>query len=233
MNNHPIKPLSIKEWAEQDRPREKLVQNGSVALSNVELIAILIGSGSRSESAVELSKRILSAVDNNLNELARLDLSELQKFKGIGEAKAISIITALEVGRRRQAADINKRALIQSAQNVFDYVAPYLHDISEEAFMVIFLNNANKILAHKEISSGGMTSTLVDVRVIFRNALSLKATAMILCHNHPSGKLKPSQADIDITNKIIEGANLFDLRVLDHVIVGEKGYFSFADEGMI
>lgn len=224
---------SIKFWSEKDQPREKLINKGRSSLSDAELIAILIGSGSRKESAIQLSQRILSAVGNNLNELAKLDLSELKRFNGIGDAKALSIITALELGRRRQGADIHHRSVIQSSDDVYNYVYPILNDAPEEQFLVLYMNNANKVLSHRLISTGGMTSTLVDVRVLFRYAMEQRATGLILCHNHPSGKLKPSKADINLTKKVKNGGEVLDIQVLDHVIVGEKGYFSFADEGIM
>lgn len=224
---------SIRHWHASDQPREKLLHLGAQSLSQAELIAILIRSGSQKASAVELSRQLLSQYNNNLNELAKCGPDQLQKFKGIGEAKALSIITALELGRRRQGTSPHEYPRIQSSEAAYQYLRPYVEDRHEEIFCVLYMNNANKVIQVKVIGSGGMTSTLVDVRVIFRWALSLRATGMILCHNHPSGHVTPSQADKNITQKISACGKLFDIRALDHLIVGEKGYFSFADEGLI
>ena len=223
----------IKSWAEDDRPREKLILKGKESLSDAELIAILIGSGSRKESAVELSKKILASVKNNLNALGKLIVSDLTKFNGIGEAKAVSIITALELGRRRRLEAAEKNLKITSSKAVFDVMQPIIGEISNEEFWVIFLNNSNKIIAKEQLSKGGLTGTVVDVRVIFNKAVSLLATAIILCHNHPSGKLEPSNADKLITKKIKAAGETLDIKVLDHLIITEKAYFSFADENFI
>ena len=225
--------FTIKQWNEDDRPREKLLSKGKVALSDAELIAILIGSGSREESAVELSKRILSGIDNSLNELGKLTVNDLTKFKGIGEAKAISIITALELGRRRRLEEALERPKIASSRSVFDVMQPIIGELQHEEFWIIFLNNANKIQLKTQMSKGGITGTLVDTRLIFKRALELVATGLILCHNHPSGTLKPSTSDINLTNKIKKGGDVLDIKVLDHLIITEKEYYSFADEGIL
>ena len=228
-----MKNLTIKSWALDDRPREKLVSKGKSSLSDAELIAILIGSGNREESAVALSKRILQSVGNNLNKLARLSVEELQVFKGIGEAKAISIITALELGKRRQFEDVLENPKITSSNSAFKIMQPVIGDLQHEEFWVLYLNNANKVLAKHQISKGGLTATLVDVRLLCKRALELSAIGMIVCHNHPSGKLQPSKSDIEITKKIKQAGNTLDIKLLDHLIITEKTYFSFADEGLL
>ncbi len=229
----PANNFSIKSWAEDDRPREKLLAKGEIALSNAELIAILIGSGTQKVTAVDLAKQILNAVGNNLNELARLSIKDLREFKGIGEAKAISIITALELGRRRRKADILDRRKIGSSKDVFELMQPVLADLGHEEFHVVFLSNSNRIISRKAISSGGITGTVADVRMIMKQAIDQRATAMILCHNHPSGTTRPSQADIHLTKKVKEAGEILDVKVLDHIIVTLKDYYSFADEGML
>ncbi len=228
-----MKKLTIKSWALDDRPREKLLSKGKSVLSDAELIAILIGSGNREESAVALSKKILQSVANNLNQLAKLSVQELMQFKGIGEAKAISIITALELGKRRQFEMGVTHPKIASSNDVFKLMVPLIGDLQHEEFWVVYLNNANKILAKNQASKGGLTATIVDVRLLFKKALELAATGVIVCHNHPSGKLVPSKADIDLTKKIKEAGKTLDIKLLDHLIITEKVYFSFADEGMI
>ncbi|CAL2105137.1 DNA repair protein RadC [Tenacibaculum sp. 190524A02b] len=228
-----MKKLSIKTWAEDDRPREKLALKGKSTLSDAELIAILIGSGNRSESAVDLSKRILLSVNRNLNKLSKLSIEELIRFKGIGEAKAISIITALELGRRKQFEERLIIPKITCSKDVAKIMQSLIGDIQHEEFWVLYVNNANKVLAKHQISKGGLTATLVDVRLIFKKAFELSAVGLILCHNHPSGKLNPSKADIDLTNKIKLASNTLDIKLLDHIIITEKMYFSFADEGVL
>ncbi len=227
------KGFSIKSWAEDDRPREKLLSKGRAALSDAELIAILIGSGTPKMSAVELSKEILNAVENNLNELAKCSVHELMVHKGIGEAKAISIITALELGRRRREADILDRKKIDSSSDIFELMQPQLADLGHEEFHVILLSNNNKIIRKVCISTGGITGTVADVRLIMKSAISENATAMALCHNHPSGIVKPSQADISLTKKVKAAGEILDIKVVDHVIITLKEYYSFADEGML
>jgi DNA repair protein RadC len=228
-----MEKLTIKSWALDDRPREKLIAKGKLALSDAELIAILIGSGNRQESAVDLSKRILNSVDGNINNLAKLSIEKLTTFKGIGEAKAISIITALELGKRRHSEIALEKAKITSSKDAFNIMQPIIGDLEHEEFWVLFLNNSNKVLAKNQISKGGLTATIVDVRLLFKQALELTAVAIIVCHNHPSGKLKPSTADIQLTQKIKQAGNTLDVKVLDHLIITEKDYFSFADEGIL
>lgn len=232
MEEKPIS-FSIKNWSDDDKPREKLVNKGRSALSNAELIAILIGSGSRDESAVELSKRILASVDNNLNELGKLSIQQLMKFKGIGEAKAISIAAALEIGRRRRGEDSLKIEKIGSSHDVFDVLHPIMGDLEHEEFWILYLNNSNKILHKAQLSKGSITGTLVDVRLVMKQSLELGAVALILAHNHPSGTLKPSNADKEITQKIKNASEALDIRVLDHLIITQREYFSFADNQII
>lgn len=227
------KNISIKNWSLDDRPREKLLQKGKDVLSNAELVAIIIGSGSRDESAVSLSKRILASVDNNLNALGKLDINELMKFKGIGEAKAITIAAALEIGRRRRLSEVLERKQITSSNDAFDILQPVLGELPHEEFWVLFLNNSNKVIQMDQVSKGGITGTLVDVRLVMKRALTLGVTALILAHNHPSGTLKPSQSDKDLTQKLKIAADSLDLKILDHLIITEKAYFSFADENLL
>jgi len=228
-----MKKLTIKSWALDDRPREKLLAKGKSTLSDAELIAILIGSGNRQESAVALSKRILQTVDGNINELAKLSVEKLSTFKGIGEAKAISIITALELEKRRQLETALEKPKITSSKAVFELMQPIIGDLEHEEFWVLFLNNSNKVLAKIQMSKGGLTATIVDVRLLFKRALELASVGMIVCHNHPSGKLEPSQADKQLTEKIKLAGSTLDIKLLDHLIITEKWYFSFADEGVL
>jgi DNA repair protein RadC len=225
--------FSIKNWNEDDRPREKLLIKGRSILTDAELVAILIGSGSRDESAVSLSQRILASVANNLNELGKLQVKQLMEFKGIGEAKAVTIAAALELGRRRSGEETVKKNKITSSKSVFDLMQPILGDLPHEEFWVVYLNNSNKILQKTQLSKGGITGTLVDVRIAFKNAIQLGAVALILVHNHPSGTLKPSVADKNLTQKMKTAGESLDIKVLDHLIITEKAYFSFADESLI
>ncbi len=226
--------LPIKSWAEEDRPREKMLLRGKQNLSDAELLAILLGSGTREESAVALAQRILHAVGNNLHELGKLSIAELtSRFKGIGQAKAITIAAALELGRRRQLTDIRERPRVRSSRDSYDALAPLIADLPHEEFWILLLNRANQIIAREQISSGGTAGTVVDAKMIFLRALECRASALVLCHNHPSGMLKPSQADIELTRKLSQAGRTLDISVLDHLIVSEKGYYSFADEGMM
>lgn len=227
------KHLGIKAWAEEDRPREKLLLKGKTTLSNAELIAILIGSGSRDESAVDLSKRILSSASNNLNQLGKVSIDELQKFKGIGEAKAISIAAALELGRRRKESDPIKRVKVTKSSVVFDYMREVMDDLPHEEFWVLLLNRGNHILEKVNISKGGVSQTVVDAKIVFKMAIDKLASSIILCHNHPSGNLKPSEADKQLTKKIKEAGIILDLPILDHLIFADNKYLSFADEGLL
>lgn len=222
----------ITNWSEDDKPREKLMLKGKSALSDAELIAILIGSGSRSESAVDLSKRILASVDNNLNALGKLSISQLMTFKGIGEAKAISIIAALELGRRRRSEDAVELKKVTSSKVIFEIMQPIIGELPHEEFWIIYMNNSNKVISKSQLSKGGITGTLVDVRIVFKTALEMGATALILCHNHPSGTLVPSEADKQITKKLKLAGESLEIKVLDHLIITEASYFSFADEGI-
>jgi DNA repair protein RadC len=226
-------PFSIKYWAEDDKPREKLMLKGKSALSDAELIAILIGSGSRNESAVELSKRILASVDNQLGALGKLSLQQLMQFKGIGEAKAISIAAAMELGRRRRDENGPELKQITSSRAVFDIMQPVIGELPHEEFWIIYLNNSNKVIYKSQLSKGGITGTLVDVRLVFKTALEHNAVSIILVHNHPSGVLKASEADKQITRQLKAAGHSLDIKVLDHVIITEKSYLSFTDEGIL
>ena len=228
-----MEKLTIKTWAIDDRPREKLLAKGKGALSDAELIAILIGSGNRQESAVALSQRILKSVEGNINQLAKLTVEKISTFKGIGEAKAIAIITALELGKRRQLETALEKPKITSSKAVFNLMQPIIGDLEHEEFWVLFLNNSNKVLAKTQISKGGLTATVVDIRLLFKRAIELASVGMIVCHNHPSGKLEPSQADKQLTEKIKRAGATLDIKLLDHLIITEKWYFSFADEGIL
>jgi DNA repair protein RadC len=225
--------FSIKNWSDDDKPREKLVQKGKSVLSDAELIAILIGSGSRNESAVALAKRILASVSNNLNELGKLSIKQLMQFKGIGEAKAVTIAAALEIGRRRRGEKAQKITKISSSKNVFELLQPSMGELPHEEFWIVFLNNSNVVLHAGQLSKGGITGTLVDVRLVLKQALELGAVGLILAHNHPSGTLKPSEADRQITKKLKTAAGALDIKVLDHIIITQKEYFSFADENIL
>lgn len=224
--------FSIKSWSLNDRPREKLVHKGKNALSDAELLAILIGSGSRTESAVDLCKRILKDKDNKLHNLGKTSLEELQSYKGIGEAKAISIIAALELGKRHGNAEIPEYPKIKSSHDAYKVLKP-MFNFEYEAFWVLFLDNSNKVINRKQISKGGITSTVVDSRLIFKKALLTGAVAIILAHNHPSGTLKPSENDKNLTKRIKKASEIMDIKLLDHIIVTEKSYFSFADEMLL
>ncbi|TCK68558.1 DNA repair protein RadC [Winogradskyella wandonensis] len=222
--------FSIKQWSQDDQPREKLRDKGKSSLSDAELVAILIGSGSRDESAVDLSKRILASAGNNLNALGKLSLKQLQEFKGIGEAKAITIAAALELGRRRKLEEALKQEKITSSRDVYDIMQPVIGELPHEEFWILYLNNSNKVLQKQQLSKGGITGTMVDVRLVLKYALEVGAVALVLCHNHPSGTLKPSEADRLITKKLSAAALSLDIKVLDHLIITETAYFSFADE---
>lgn len=222
----------ITNWSEDDKPREKLILKGKSALSDAELIAILIGSGSRNESAVDLSKRILGSVNANLNSLGKLSMAQLINFKGIGEAKAISIIAAMELGRRRRGEEVIELTKITSSKTVFEIMQPIIGELPHEEFWILYLNNSNKVISKTQLSVGGITGTLVDVRLVFKMALEKGATALILCHNHPSGTLMPSDADKQITRKLKVAGDSLDVKVLDHLIVTETKYYSFVDEGI-
>jgi DNA repair protein RadC len=227
------KKLSIKEWALEDRPREKLVIKGINTLTDAELIAIVIGSGNKGDSAVELAKRMLASVGHNLNELGKKTIDELRTNKGIGEAKALSIVAAFELGKRRKAAIVTEKKKITSSRDIAEIFQPQLGDLPYEEFWVLLMNRANKIISRQIISRGGITGTIIDVRIILKIAIEKLATSLILCHNHPSGNLSPSGADTEITRKLKEAAIIMDIALLDHVIVNENSYYSFADEGIL
>ena len=224
---------SIKLWAKDDRPREKLLMKGAEALSDSELLAILIINGNKEKSAIELAKDVLKLGKNNLPELSKLTVKELTKIKGIGEAKAVTIVAALELGRRRQASASREKQIVSNSNEIAIYLQTLLKDHRREVFAVVFLNRANKINHFEIVSEGGMTGTVADPRVILKMALENDAVSLILCHNHPSGSLKPSRADEELTHKIKEAAKYFDIKVLDHLIVSDDGYYSFADEGIL
>jgi DNA repair protein RadC len=223
----------IKQWAKDDRPREKLRSKGPSALSDSELIAILINHGTKEKSAMELAREAMRIAKNSLAEMSKLSVPELTKIKGIGDAKAVTIVAALELGRRRQAVLSREKEFVQKSSDVAGYLQSLLRDYRHEVFAVLFLNRSNKINHFQIISQGGITGTVADPRVILKKALEEEAVSMILCHNHPSGSLKPSRADEELTNKIKEAARYFDIKVLDHLIVSDDGYFSFADEGIL
>ena len=224
---------SIKEWAKDDQPREKLLLKGAENLSNSELLALLIHNGTRDKTAVDLAKDVLKIGKDSLNELGKVTVKELMKVKGIGEAKAITIAAAMELGRRRQGSASLERAIVATSHDIAEYLQSALKDHRHEVFAVIFLNRANRIKHFEIVSEGGITGTVADPRIILRKALNEDAVSIVLCHNHPSGSLKPSRADEELTTKIKEAAKYFDIRVLDHIIVSENGYYSFADEGIL
>ena len=227
------KKLNIKEWAAEDRPREKLITLGSRAMTDAELLAILIGSGNQEETAVELSRRILSSVNNNLNDLARKGADFLQTFNGIGQAKAITIMAAIELGKRRRDEDSPLRTKVSCSRDAADYFRTSLGDLEFEEFWIMFLDRGNNILGKYQVSKGGISGTVIDVRLIMKEALDKKSSSIILCHNHPSGNLNPSDADLKITRRIKDAGEIMDIRVLDHVIIAGQKYYSFADEGIL
>ena len=225
--------LTIKSWAEQDRPREKLLLKGRAALSDAELIAILIGSGNSEQTAVELSQHILNFCENNLSNLSKLSVKELEKFKGIGEAKAISIVAALELGRRRRESESTKKVKIVSSQAAYELLQGDLMDLGHEEFWMILLKRNNEVIKKEKISSGGVSGTVVDAKLIFKQALEQMASGIILAHNHPSGNLGPSQDDIRLTNRLKEAGKTLDISVLDHLIITDQDFYSFADNNML
>lgn len=227
------KRLTIKEWSVQDRPREKYARNGAASLSDAELIAILFRTGNASESAVELAKRLLSSSNNSLNELSEKTLRELSENKGIGQAKAMALLTAFEIGRRVRAEKVEQKPQIQSSMDVVNFMQNKIAYLNHEEFWVLYLNNANLILKTAQISKGGITSTEVDTRIVMQEAVVQKATQLILCHNHPSGSVRPSRADINLTEKISKAAKIMDIALVDHIIIHREKYYSFAEEGRI
>ena len=228
-----LKKLSIKHWAKDDRPREKLLSGGCSSLSDTELVAILIGSGNTKESAVELARRILGSFDNSLNRLGKQTIKELMQFRGIGEARAVAITAALELGRRRKDEDVREKPCIHSSRDAFSIMQPIMGDLLHEEFWILLLNRSNRLIEALRTSQGGISGTVTDIRMILKNAILHSASSMVLCHNHPSGNLKPSKADMEITKKMAEAAKLMDIKVLDHLIMVDRNYFSFADEGLL
>jgi DNA repair protein RadC len=228
-----LKKLSIKQWAKDDRPREKLLSGGCSSLSDTELVAILIGSGNTKESAVELARRILGSFDNSLNRLGKQTIKELMQFRGIGEARAVAITAALELGRRRKEEVICEKPCIHSSRDAFSIMQPIMGDLMHEEFWILLLNRSNRLIEVLRTSQGGISGTVTDIRMILKNAILHSASSMVLCHNHPSGNLKPSKADMEITKKMAEASKLMDIKVLDHLIMVDRNYFSFADEGLL
>ena len=224
---------SIKSWAEEDRPREKMLAKGKEALSNAELIAILIGSGNNKETAVDLSKRILHDNKDNLIELSRLTINDLMKYNGIGEAKAVTIAAALELGRRRRFSEALEKPSIKNSQVAYECFYAHLSDLNHEQFWIMLLNNANKVIKMEKVGVGGMTGTTADPKKIFKCALENNAASIMLCHNHPSGNVVPSNADKQITNNLVKAGQFLEIKILDHIIIGNDNYFSFADEGLL
>lgn len=227
------KHISIKSLSEDDRPREKLMHLGRQHLSDAELLAIILGSGSTTETAIQLAQRILHENKNDIDTLAKLSLNDLKKYKGVGPAKAVNILAAFELGRRRKEKTVNEQPKITSSKDAFNILNVKLSDLPHEEFWMLLLNRANKVIKTESISKGGISGTVVDVRLVSKSAIEHNTSSVILAHNHPSGNLKPSQQDIDITKKIKEALKLFDINLFDHLIIGEKEYFSFADEGII
>lgn len=224
---------TLKTLAEEDRPREKLIAKGRQNLTNAELLAILIGSGNARETAVELSARILAHYQNDLHNLGKLSVSDLTAFHGVGTAKAVSIIAALELGRRRSLFEAAQKVIVRSSKDIFEHMQPLIGDLQHEEFWVIYLNKGNRIIDKERVSSGGVAGTVVDVKIILKNALQKLASGIILAHNHPSGNMQPSDADISVTKKLKEAAKLMEMHILDHIIVGETDYYSFADNGIV
>jgi len=226
-------PLNIKNWAAEDKPREKMLLKGKEAISDAELIAILIGSGTGGMSAVDLAKKILSTYSNDLNELGRISIKDLIKFKGIGEAKAITILSALELGRRRQMTQVKVKPKITCSQDAYNCVYPVMEDLKHEVFKILLLNRNNRVTKIETVSVGGVAGTVVDPKIIFKKALDEQASSIILAHNHPSGNLNPSQQDIAVTKKLMEAGKTLEINILDHLIISNQGFYSFLDEGLL
>ena len=233
MNQQTTTNLNIKSWAEEDRPREKMLLKGKSTLSDAELLGILINSGIQNMTAVDIGKEILRNVENDLNQLGKLSIKDLSKFKGIGEARAITIVAALELGRRRKETESVKKPVIKSSNDAFVLMKPMLWDLLHEEFWIITLSRSNQVIKTIQISAGGVAGTVADPKIIFKNALEQLASGIILVHNHPSGNLKPSQEDVNLTKKIKEGGRILDIPILDHLIISDNGYYSFADESML
>jgi DNA repair protein RadC len=230
---YPGASWSIKQWAEDDRPREKMISKGKSALSDAELVALLISTGTKKESAVDVGKRILQTCGSRLTDLGRLSVKDLTKVKGVGEAKALRIAAALELGRRRKDEEAHERPLVSSSRDAYNYFESLVEDKVHEEFWILLLNRNNRVIGRTKISEGGVHGTVVDPKIIFRHALEALASSVVLCHNHPSGNIRPSEQDIRLTQKIKEAGKFLEVNVLDHIIVGEKSYFSFSDEGML
>ena len=227
------RPLRIKQWSADDRPREKLVRNGARTLTDAELIAILIGSGSGTLNAVDVSKKILSLANNDLQELSKLTVREMTRVKGIGQVKALAIAAALELGRRRKEKAPAEKLKVSSSREAYDLLSPELSDLQHEEFWVLFLNRANKLICKKRISEGGVAGTVADPKIIFKHALDELASGIVAAHNHPSGNTVASQSDIDLTHRLKEAGKLLEIQLLDHLIIAGQKYYSFADEGVI
>jgi DNA repair protein RadC len=225
--------LKITDWAVEDRPREKMIQYGTAALSDAELLGILISSGTRDKSAVDLGRELLSKVGNNLNSLGKLTIADITKIHGIGNARAVTITAALELGRRRKLAEIPEVVQIKCSKDVADIFQPLLSDLLHEEFWILFLNRSNRVINRMKLSQGGISGTVTDVRMVMKKAIEVLASGIIVCHNHPSGNLSPSESDNKITQKIKEAGNLLDIQLLDHLIISDKDYYSFADNGLI
>lgn len=225
--------LKIMDWAAEDRPREKLIRKGTSSLSDAELLGILISSGTKEKSAVDLGRELLSMANNNLNTLGKLTIADLKKLRGIGTARAVTIAAALELGRRRKLAEAEDTIRIRCSKDVADIFQPLLSDLAHEEFWILYLNRSNKVISRIKLSQGGISGTVTDVRIVMKNAVEQLASGIILCHNHPSGNLNPSEADTKITQKIKEAGSLMDIQLLDHLIISEKDYYSFADNGLL
>jgi DNA repair protein RadC len=225
--------IKITDWAVEDRPREKLIQKGTNSLSDAELLAILISSGTKDKSAVDLGRELLMMANNNLNSLGKLTISDLTKLNGIGLARAVTIAAALELGRRRKLEEVPDTPQIKCSKDVFDLLSPLLSDLPHEEFWILFLNRSNKVINRMKLSQGGISGTVTDVRIVMKKAIEYLASGIIVCHNHPSGNLSPSESDTRITQKIKEAGNIMDIQLLDHLIISEKDYYSFADNGLL
>jgi DNA repair protein RadC len=225
--------LKITDWAVEDRPREKLIQKGTASLSDAELLAILISSGTKDKSAVDLGRELLGIVNNNLNSLGKLTIADLKKIHGIGTARAVTIAASMELGRRRKLAEVEYVPQIRNSKDVADIFQPLLSDLLHEEFWILFLNRSNKVINRMKLSQGGISGTVTDVRIVMKKAIECLASGIIVCHNHPSGNLNPSESDSKITQKIKEAGNLMDIQLLDHLIISDKDYYSFADNGVL
>jgi len=225
--------IKITDWAVEDRPREKLMLKGTNSLSDAELLAILISSGTKEKSAVDLGRELLLMANNNLNSLGKLTITDLTKLNGIGQARAVTIAAALELGRRRKLEEAPETPQIKCSKDVFDLLSPLLSDLPHEEFWILFLNRSNKVINRMKLSQGGISGTVTDVRIVMKKAIEFLASGIIVCHNHPSGNLSPSESDSRITQKIKEAGNIMDIQLLDHIIISEKDYYSFADNGLL